>query len=215
MKRWHYFALAAALAAGAAYVYMQRDALGLASMFGGGSARSEAASFSSRSKWRTLDRAGDGFRVDLPAEPNDLQVPAYNETGGAEAVKMVMANPDGDTTFAVTWEDNPPVARMSHTPERTLNTARDGMLARTQTTLVSESHGMQYGNLSLDVLARNTGGGVLNARLIYAENRLYILMAVFPLEEARRERDVKRFFDSFATSRPSAISQTMPAASRQ
>jgi hypothetical protein len=213
VKRWYYFALAAVVAVGVIYVYSQRDRLGLGSLLGS-SGSAQASGISGRTRWHTIERPSDGFKVDLPAEGKDIQVPAYNETGGQEPVKMVFANPDGDTTYALSWEDNPPVARVSHSPEQTLNMARDGMLARTQTTLVSESHNMQYGNLSLDVLARNTGGGILNARLIYAGNRLYILMAVFPSEEVRRERDVKRFFDSFAASRPAAIPQTVPSASQ-
>lgn len=89
------------------------------------------------------------------------------------------------------------------------------MLARTETTIVQESRGFQRDYPSLDVLARNTGGGILNARLIMTENRLYILMALFPSPSARRERDVNRFFDSFVPSRPAAIPESVPAASQQ
>jgi hypothetical protein len=164
--------------------------------------------------WQLDERPDEGFKVELPNDPKDLQVPAYNENGGSEQVKMIVASPDADTTFAVTWEDNPPVARVSHTPESTLTRARDGMLARTQTTLVTESRGTQKGDPTLDVAARNAGGGVLNARFIFSGDRLYMLIALFPAESARREQDVNRFFTSFAPARTPGIPETMPSAAQ-
>jgi hypothetical protein len=220
VKRWHYFALAAAVAAGAFYVYTHRESFGLGNLprlWGSSDTEGsdEGAGRPARMNWQTLERTNDSFKVDLPAEPKDLQVPAYNEVGGQEAVKMIVASPDDDTTFAVTWEDNPPVARANRTPERTLKMARDGMLARTQTTIVRESNGFQRGNPSLDVAARNKEGGILDARLIFLGNRLYMLIALFPSASARRDKDVTRFFDSFVPSRPPAIPESMPSASRQ
>jgi len=199
---------------------VHRGDLGLGSLFhsrGAGEAATadlaEDSSRPARMSWQTVERQNDGFKLELPSDPKDLQVPAYNEVGGAEPVRMIVANPDGETTFAVTWQDNPPVARVNRSPERTLNMARDGMLARTQTSITGETRGLQRGNPSLDVNARNAGGGVLNARLILAGNRLYMLIALFPSASARREKDVTQFFDSFVSSPPPAIPETMPAAS--
>jgi len=210
MKRGQYIVLAAAVAVAIYYVYSHWGGQGLGSMLADqtGGLRS-----GSRLQWRTVQRLGDGFKVELPAEEKERQVQAYNEIGGSEPVRMLVANPNGDETFAVTWEDNPPVARVSHTPERTLNMARDGMLGRTETTIVSESRGFTRDYPSLDMLARNGGGGILNARLILADNRLYVLMAMFPSADARRDRDVSRFFNSFVPARPTAIPESMPAAS--
>lgn len=210
MKRWNYIALAAVAVAGILLVYVLWGGQMLGSLFGSGDAAG-----SNRMQWRTVERPGDGFKVDLPADEKELQVPAFNEQGGSEPVRMLVSNPNGDVSYAVTWEDNPPVERVAQTPERTLNLARDGMLARTETTILSESRGFTHDYPSLDVLARNSGGGILNARIVMAENRLYILMALFPSSAARREKDVSRFFNSFVPARPSAIPETMPAASAQ
>ncbi len=168
-----------------------------------------------RPQWHTLERPGDGFKVDLPGDDKYLQVPAHNEAGGSETVHMLVAKPDGDVTYAVTWEDNPPVARVSHSIDRTLYMARDGMLARTETTIVSETRGFHRDYPSLDVLARNNAGGILNARLIMAENRLYVLFAMFPSSSARTDRDVNRFFNSIVPARPAGIPDTVPAASQE
>ena len=162
------------------------------------------------SNWHTIERPGDGFKVSLPGEDKHLQVPAFNETGGSEPVHMLMANPGGDITYAVSWQDNPPVARVSHSVDRTLYMARDGMLTRTETSIISESRGNDGDYPSLDILASNSSGGILNARLIMAENRLYILFAMFPTAGARREKDVNRFFDSFVPARPAGVPESVP-----
>ena len=213
MKRWYYFALAGVVIGGAVYVYTHWTSLGL-SHFLGGNSDSDTQPKASHVDWRTVERPDDGIKVDMPAEAKDLQAPAYNEAGGTEPVKMLVATPDSDTAFSVSWEDNPPVARVSRTPERTLNMARDGMLARTRTTLLTETRGLQRGNPSLDITARNPDGGVLDARLIYAGTRLYLLTAMYPSATARRERDVKRFFNSFTPTLSATIPETVPSATQ-
>jgi hypothetical protein len=111
---------------------------------------------------------------------------------------MIFSNPDAETTFSITWQDDPPVARAtSQAPDKTLEAARDGAVARTQTTLVSEAPSNIQGYPGRIFEARNTGGGVMNAQLVYAGHRLYMLIASFPSVNARRDKDVARFFHSF------------------
>jgi hypothetical protein len=149
-----------------------------------------------------LDRTPDGFKVDMPTDVKEIQIPAYNERGGADQVSMIFANPDAETTYSVVWADDPPVARVNGmAPDQTLDAARDGALARTQTTLVSESKNGQQGRAEREFSARNVGGGVLNSRLIFAGTRLYMLIAAFPAASARRDEDVTRFFNSFVLTR--------------
>jgi hypothetical protein len=156
--------------------------------------------------WHVVSRPADGFRVEMPSGPRDSEVPALNESGGTEPVKMLHSSPGDDSTYAVTWADNPPVARANdNDPDRTLDHARDGMLANTETSLVSETRITVAGFPGREILAHNSAGGMLNARLIYvpaagngAGGRLYTLMALFPTAGARSEQDVSRFFNSFA-----------------
>lgn len=153
-----------------------------------------------RIAWQTVNRAADGFKVEMPASASETQVPAYTEQGVAEQVEMIEASFEPATTYAVAWADNPPVERVSsgEGAERTLDMARDGALGRTQTTLLSESRDNHNGYPSRDFSARNAGGGILNARLILAGTRLYMLIATFPAASARRDEDVNHFFDSFS-----------------
>ena len=214
MKRWHYLVIAAALSAVLAYFYFHPASFEFARMLHLSDSNSNPGG-PARITWQAVERPADGFKLELPSDPKDLQVPAYNESGTAEPVNMLFSNPGGDTTFAISWEDNPPVARVnSHSPDRTLTMAKDGMLARTQTTPVSESRVTLAGGFpARDIKARNSDGGLLDARLIYTGNRLYVLMALFPSANVRREQDVIRFFNSFAPTQTPPIPESMPSAS--
>ena len=152
--------------------------------------------------WQKVDRSSDGFKVEMPADVKEIQIPAYNESGGTEQVNMIFANPDAETTFSVAWEDDPPVARVNGMcPRQNPGFGRDGALARTQTTLVSETKNSQQGRAEREFSARNVGGGVMNSRLIFAGTRLYMLIACFPAASARRDEDVNRFFNSFVLTK--------------
>jgi hypothetical protein len=200
--------LSVILVGGLIYVYLHRQELGLG---GARPAPIEEAATSAPAPtgpapivWEKIDRSGDGFKVEMPTGVQQTQVPAYNEHGGEEPVQMIFSNPNADTTFSVSWADNPPVARVNQSAaERTLDMAREDALNRTQTHLVSESGTSFDGFPARDFTAQNTNGGTMNSRLIYAGQRLYMLTAVFPSAGARRDTDVTRFFNSFAINAPS------------
>ena len=201
----HYIVLAAIALLGIGYVFMHRQDLGLTGVhpIGADDSRdsnepADPAARPANIVWQKVDRSTDGFRVEMPIDVKQIQIPAYNETGGTDQVNMIFSNPDADTAYSVAWEDNPPVARVSkQAPGRTLESARNGAVARTQTTLVNESATNTQGFPGREFAARNAGGGILNSRLIYAGSRLYMLTAVFPSAGARRDKDVSRFFNSF------------------
>jgi hypothetical protein len=149
----------------------------------------------------------------MPSDVKEIQIPAYNESGGADQVSMIYSYPNSETSFSVAWADNPPVVRVNNrVPDRILNMARNGALARTQTTLEGESRITPGGFPALDFAARNAGGGVMNSRLISAGSRLYMLIAAFPSANARRDQDVTRFFNSFRTTFSASIPESMPSA---
>ena len=223
MKRWYYIGLVGVGILGGSYAYLHRQELGLGGSSGGtvdvgsstdsGSSADSSAARPAHVSWKKIDRSPDGFKVDMPSDIKEIQVPAYNEHGGSEQVSMIFANPDAETTFSVSWADDPPVARVSsHAPDRTLDMARNDALQRTQTTLVNELRTSQGGFPAREFAARNVGGGVMNSRLIYAGTRLYMLTAAFPSAGARRDQDVVRFFTSFSIISAPGIPETMPQA---
>jgi hypothetical protein len=207
VKRWQYIVLLGVGALGIVYVYLHRQELGLAGPPKSPNTEtanpSLASSFSRPAQitWATVNRPKDGFSVEMPVDVKEIQIPAYNESGGTDQVNMVFSNPDAETTFSVSWADDPPVVRANaRSPERVLNMARDEALARTQTSLVRETKSTRGGFEARDILAQNAGGGVFDTRLIYTGERLYMLTAAFPSMNARREQDVIRFFNSFKAS---------------
>lgn len=205
VKRWYYIVFALILILGFLYVYSHRADLGVGPPPGGAneltpnSGLRGSAPHPAKIVWQSVDRTPDGFKVDMPAEIKEIQVPAFNEQGGAEQVDMIYAYPDTETCFSVAWADNPPVERANfNSPDRTLDMARDDAMARTQTTLVEQAAFSQQGFPGRYFSSRNLGGGVMNSRLILARNRLYMLTATFPTAGARRDEDVARFFNSFS-----------------
>jgi len=219
VKRWHYIVLAVIVILGITYVYLHRQDLGLVGprSYGGGNRGSldlpYLSSHPPRITWATVDRQKDGFKVEMPIDVKEIQVPAYNETGGVDQVSMIFSNPSSDTTFSVSWADNPPVIRVNgRSPDRTLDMARDEALARTQTTLVTETRSSPGGLPARDIVSTNSGGGVMDTRLIFAGQRLYMLTAVFPSMDVRREQDVIRFFNSFAVTESRSVPESLPAA---
>jgi hypothetical protein len=219
VKWWQFIVLIGIGILGVGYIYLHRVDLGLARPAsldadnGSGGDSASPLPHPARINWESVDRSPDGFKVEMPADSKELQVPANNETGGIDEVNMILANASTETTFAVAWADDPPVARENdRNTGRILDMARDDAMARTQTSLTSESRNTIGGFPARDFSARNPGGGIINSRLIYANPRLYMLIAAFPSASARREQDVTRFFDSFAVVRQDRVPETLPVA---
>jgi hypothetical protein len=208
VKRWHYVVLLGLGVLGIVYVYLHRQELGLTGSRSPSTRESSNLALTSLPSrpvpitWATINRPNDGFKVEMPTDVKEIQIPAYNESGGTDEVNMIFSNPDAETTFSVSWADDPPVVRVNgRAPERVLTMARDEALARTQTSLVTETKSSPEGFTARDILARNAGGGVLDTRLLYAGERMYMLTAAFPSMNARREQDVIRFYNSFKVIR--------------
>jgi len=153
--------------------------------------------------WQTINRPADGFRIDLPCGITETRLPAYAAKGTPQPVETIEASPTADTTFAVSWADNPPVERAgSHEAQRTLDLAVSGALQRTGTALVSQTDETFGGYPARDFTARSDSGVVV-ARLIVVQTRLYLLLAAFPGSTGTHEDDVSRFFNSFTLTTPS------------
>jgi hypothetical protein len=210
VKRPIYFGLGILVLGAIAYcIYVYRVELGIAAPpktpTGESSDQTAAGPQPAKIEWQLVDRTPDGFRVQLPAGFDETLIPAYNALGGVEQVNMLLSNPGSNTTFAVAWADHPPVERASsQDAEKTLDMARDGALARTQTVLTGQSMTRIDGYPVCQFSGRNDEGGILNARLILAGTHLYMLIATFPSSATRREADVNRFFDSFSLTQASS-----------
>ncbi len=160
---------------------------------------------SSAIQWRNVDETAYGFQVDLPSTPVETTTQATNERGAHEAVKMLLAHADANTDYAIAWEDNPPVARVhGDQVEAIFDAARTQAIDATYTAQLSEQRNSDQGFPARQFVAKNAQGGYLDARFIWAAPRLYMLIATFPSEKARKEADISRFFQSFKVVRAKA-----------
>jgi hypothetical protein len=219
VKWWQSIILIGIGILGIGYIWLHRVELGLArpeNLETENASNSDPASpitHPARITWENVDRSPDGFKVEMPADIEKLEVAANNERGGADQINMIRSKSNAETTFAVAWADDPPVARANdRNAGRILDMARDDAMARTQTSLTTETRNTVGGFPARDFSARNTAGGVMTSRLIYVNPRLYMLIAAFPNQSARREQDVARFFDSFAIVSSERIPETLPLA---
>ena len=149
----------------------------------------------------------------MPGDPKRVTVQANTEAGTNEPISMLLVKSDEDRTYAVAWAEKPPVARMNDlNADKTLDQARDGALTRTGTTLVTESRNNPQGYPGRDVVAHNVGGGIMDARFIFASHRLYMLIVTSPSAGARHLEDVNHFFESFTIASNTQIPESLPAA---
>jgi hypothetical protein len=163
-------------------------------------------------EWKAVDESAQGFKLEMPGDPKQVVVQANNEAGLTEPISMLMVKPDSDHTYAIAWAEKPPVARMNDlVADKTLDQARDGSLARTETTAVSEIRTNPQGYPGRDVVSRNAGGGIMDTRFIYARPRLYMLIASSPSAAGRHEEEVIHFFNSFSIASNTQIPETLPA----
>jgi hypothetical protein len=182
-------------------VYCYRIELGLVSQRA--NATGPAPMDSRAPDWRIVDRSADGFKVEMPAEVVDSRASAFSGYGVQEEIPLIEASPRPDNRFAVAWDDDPPVERSAgEEAESTLDRAQAGALARTRAVLTGEWQSHTSGHPERDFTGRIAGGGALNARLILAGKRLFMLIVTSASASPERDGDVKRFFNSFQLTEP-------------
>ena len=217
MKRAYLFTIVILAAIGTLYLWNHRENFGflhrwLPSRPSEDIVRPDS---SAQITWRAVDDPNLGFKVEMPGTPDRVVVQANSETGATEPVSMIVVKPEDSHTYAIAWQEKPPVARINDlAPDKTLDQARDGALSRTESTLISEVRSTPQGFPGRDIVAHNVSGGMLDTRLIYAAPRLYMLIATSPSASARHEEDVIHFFNSFAIASNSQIPETIPAATQ-
>jgi len=217
MKRAYLYVAAILAAISALYFWNHRDNFSLLRSWLPGRSSDDLlrGDVSAKVNWQPVSDPTLGFKVEMPGAPSHVVVQANSETGSSEPVSMLMVKPEANRSYAIAWAEKPPIARINDlVPDKTLDQARDGTLSRTESTLVSEVRSNPQGFPGRDIVAHNVGGGMLDARLIYAAPRLYMLIATSPSASARHEEDIIHFFNSFAIASNTQIPETIPAATQ-
>jgi len=215
MKKVYLYGIVVVVLVGAVYLWMHRGSIG--NQNGLNTHRyPDGTPESTRIKpldWRPVDESVHGFKLEMPGQPQQIVVQATSEAGTPEPISMLIVKVDPDTTFAIAWAENPPVARINEmVADKTLDSARDRAVASTQTTIINESRSTPQGFPGRDFEARSVGGGFLDARFIYAGPRLYMLEATTPSVSARHEEEVMHFFNSFKIASNKQVPEALPAA---
>jgi hypothetical protein len=148
--------------------------------------------------WRTVALPSGGFTVEMPGEVTDGHAPAFTRRGTEIEIPLVESSPRAGNWFAVAWDNNPPIVRATgEAAEKTLDMAQEGALTRTRAVLTAQWQSNASGYPERDFTGSIGEGGVLNARLILAGKRLFLLIATFPSSSAAQDKEVDRFFNSF------------------
>lgn len=146
-------------------------------------------------RWHTY-RAPDGkFSIELPAEPATETVQVPIENGGTKPMIIVSAETSKSTEYTCSYIEDETV--QSESPDQALDSARDGSLKKTQGTLISQERLALAGFPALDMKAHTRGDSLLDARMLIAGKRLYMIVAVTTVESDREPRTIQRVFDSF------------------
>lgn len=124
--------------------------------------------------------AEDQQRTDAHGTPITVHIVAFQSPGGY---------------YGFTSSDVSGVPAESAT--EALNKARDGAIRNVQGTLIAETGRTIAGYPARDIEAHARKNMFLDARLIVAGTRLYVLMVASEIESNRDKKNIAKFFDSF------------------
>ena len=148
-------------------------------------------------RWKRVSPTDAGFTLEFPAPPSEMEQRVKAADGKSEMVVHTLAAADGETAYMAGWHDYPPTTTSA---DAILDGARDGALANTKGTLVSEKKiktGAHPGR-ELVIQARGT---TTHARIYWVKGRLIQMLAIMP-EGQVVEADAKAFLDSFRLDEP-------------
>jgi hypothetical protein len=146
-------------------------------------------------RWQTYTAPDGSFSVELPGEPKVEATQAPLEGGGTTPMTLVSVNPTKSTAYMCSYVEDENVGKKS--PDEALESARDGSLQKTQGTAISQKRTTVQGYPALDMQARARGNSLLDSRMIVADKRLYLIMAVATVPEDRDVKTIQRMIESF------------------
>jgi hypothetical protein len=146
-------------------------------------------------RWQTYAAPDGSFSVDLPGKPTVETTQAPVEGGGNTPMTLVSVKPTSSTAYMCSYVEDENIGRRS--ADQVLESARDGSLRKTQGTVISQKRTTVLGYPALDMQASARGNSLLDSRMIVADKRLYMIMAVATVQEDRDAKTVQRMVESF------------------
>lgn len=143
--------------------------------------------------WRELESKPGRFKALLPSEPKTSRQNIKTDIGNVIAVRFT-ASDAANVTYDILFNDYPKDGVIKANPQKLLDSARDGLLYQTKGKLLEEKRIMLGKLPGRDQQIAGGDGTHYRVRLIWAENRLYQIMAVSP---GQPRPDAQVFFDGF------------------
>jgi hypothetical protein len=151
-------------------------------------------------RWQTYTAPDNTFTVELPGKPSVETTQAPVEGGGTKPMTLVSVKPTNSTSYMCSYAEDKNIGDKSS--DEVLEAARDGSLGKTQGTVISQKRLTVQGYPALEMQARARGSSLLDARIVVAEKRLYLMVAVTTVERDREPKVIQRMFDSFKVIHP-------------
>ena len=143
-------------------------------------------------RWTVFDSPAGRFRAAFPSAPLRKEGKLRTEIGEVRSVRHTAD--DAQATYDVAYNDYPAAGIAKLSPEKLLDTVRDGLVYQAKGQLAGEKP-FRLGKVAGRDLEIAGGDGTRYlVRLLLVEHRLYQLTA---MARPPAQPDVERFFDSF------------------
>lgn len=147
--------------------------------------------------WKEIEIPAGRFRVLMPGAPKTSRQTIRTDIGNVASIRYTVTDA-ANVTYDVMFNDYPAAAVSRANPQKLLDGARDGLLYQTKGRMIEDRHITLTGLPGRDQEILAPDGTHYRIRLVWAESRLYQIMAVTP-GKPRPESSV--FFDSFSVGR--------------
>jgi predicted Zn-dependent protease len=135
------------------------------------------------------------FSIDFPSQTTLDTEPISSEDGTTIDSLTIFAQPTKYTAYSCTYIDKKYAPESS--PQKILESARDGSLTKLKGTVISQKNMVIQGFPALDTQAHARDNMLVDLRLILVKDRMFMLMTMASSEENQESKTNQRFFDSF------------------
>ena len=143
--------------------------------------------------WKAFQIPAGRFKVLMPGTPKTTRRTIRTDIGDVASTRYTTTDA-ANVTYDVLLNDYPKSGVSKASPQKLLDSARDGLMYQTQGRMLSYQHITLAHFPGRDLEIMGSEGTHYRARLIWVENRLYQVMAVTP---GKPRPDANVFFDSF------------------
>ena len=146
--------------------------------------------------WKEFQIPAGRFKVLMPGVPKTSRRTIRTDIGNVASTRYTVTDA-ANVTYDVLFNDYPKAGVAKANPQKLLDSARDGLMYQTKGRMTSDRRITLANFPGRDLEILGSDGTHFRARLVWAETRLYQVMAVTP---GQPRPDANVFFDSFHIS---------------